>query len=133
MLTDVWELHGVLDKEDRDVVPHHVPVALFGVKFDGKTSHIANGICTATAAQDGRKPQEDGGGARRVIEDAGLGDIRSTFEELEGTESTGSSSVNYSLGDSLMVKPMYLGQRLAENALLRFTRTNLLSSMGIFE
>ena len=38
---NVGELDSILDEEDRDVVAHDVPVALFGVELGSKTSHVA--------------------------------------------------------------------------------------------
>lgn len=43
-MDQVWELHGILDEEDRDVVSNQIPVALLGIELDGKPSNIANGI-----------------------------------------------------------------------------------------
>src|SRR5690606_190627 len=56
----IGELHGVLDEENRNVVAHEIPVALVGVKLDGKTAHVPGGVLGPTLACDGREPYKDG-------------------------------------------------------------------------
>lgn len=41
---EIGELHSFLDKEDGNVVSDEIPVTLLGIKLDGKSSNIANGI-----------------------------------------------------------------------------------------
>ena len=50
---DIRELHGVLDKEHRDVVADDVPISLLGIEFDGETTNIAYCVCRSTAPKDG--------------------------------------------------------------------------------
>jgi hypothetical protein len=82
-MNHIRELHRVLDEEDRDIVPHNIPITLLGVEFARKTTHIADCVSRATAAKHGRKAQEDGRLARRVRKDARGGDIGCRFEEGE--------------------------------------------------
>ncbi|AML49728.1 transcriptional regulator [Coxiella burnetii] len=37
----IGELNGVLNKKNRNIVPHEVPITFFRIKFNGKASHVA--------------------------------------------------------------------------------------------
>jgi hypothetical protein len=38
-------LHGILDKENGNVVANNVPVTLFSVELDRETTDIADSVC----------------------------------------------------------------------------------------
>ena len=51
----VGELDRVLDEENRDIVAHHVPVALHRVELDREAAGVAGEIGRAAVAGDGRE------------------------------------------------------------------------------
>lgn len=40
----IWELYGILNKEDWNVVSNEIPVTFLGVELDGESTNISNGI-----------------------------------------------------------------------------------------
>lgn len=123
-LTEIRELDRVLDKENWCVVSNNVPVTFFRVELDSKTTHISDSVSTAAAALDGGKSQEDRGLSAGVGQHRCKSNIRCAFEECEFAESSRSSSVNNSLGNTLMVEAMNLETRLAhedDGAAVAFT------------
>src|ERR1035437_606319 len=59
-MDEVGEFNGILDKENRDVVADQVPVALLGVKLNGKPAYITRRIHRTRTACDGRYTSEHG-------------------------------------------------------------------------
>ena len=51
-MDEVGEFVGIADEEDGGVVADHIPVAFFGVEFDGKAAHITFGIRRAAFPGD---------------------------------------------------------------------------------
>ena len=97
-----------MDEEDWDIVPNNVPVAFLRVKLDGKPSNISHRIGTTAATKHGRKPDEYGcipGGIRQY---ASFTNIRSTLKKLESAKGPNTTSMNYSLGNTLMIKSVNL-------------------------
>ena len=101
---DIWELHGVLNEENRNVIPNNIPVSLLRVELHSKTSYISHGIRTPPRSKHSRETQKNGRGARGISEHTGMGDIFSTLIELEGTESSRASSVDDSFWNTLVVE-----------------------------
>jgi hypothetical protein len=105
----VGELDGVLDEEHRDVVADNVPVALVGVELDSETADIANGVGTATGALDSGETDKGGGRTRGVGEDGSLGVLLGPIVvNLEDTVGTGTTSVDDTLGDALVIEAVDL-------------------------
>jgi hypothetical protein len=111
-MDDIGELDGVLDEEHGNIVAHNVPVALFCVELDCKASNISNSISGASATQHSRESKEDGRFTGRVGQDTGAGDILSGFEQTEGTECAGTSGMDDSLRNTLMVESMDLDNEI---------------------
>jgi hypothetical protein len=44
----VGKLDGVLNEKDRDIVPHQIPNAVFGIKLRRKTPRVTNGVRCST-------------------------------------------------------------------------------------
>jgi hypothetical protein len=107
-MNDIGKLHGVLDKEDGDVVANNIPVALFGVKLDSETTDIAHGVGRTTATQDSGESQEDGSLAGCVGEYASGCDIGSRLKECELSKSSGATSVNNTLRDAFVIESVDL-------------------------
>ncbi len=57
-MVEVRELQRVAQKEDRRIVAHQVPVALFGIKLHGKTANVAFGVRRSTLARHRGKPHK---------------------------------------------------------------------------
>ena len=123
----VGKLHGILDKEHRDVVsigrlqlllagckkienvPDNIPITLRGVKLSCESTDITYGVCAAPRALDGREAHEHGCGPRRVGKDRGEGVLRSSVVEYtEVSVSSDTASVDDSFGDTLVVETMNL-------------------------
>jgi hypothetical protein len=107
-MDNIRELHGVLDEEDRDVVADDIPVALLGVEFDGKASNITDRVGAAAATEDCGKADEDRSLACLVSQNRGRGEIIRALEDSEGSEGTGTSGVDNSLWNPLMIESMDL-------------------------
>ena len=105
---NVWEFHCILDEEYWDVVTNDIPVALVGVEFDCKASHIADSICRAATALDSAESKEHWSVTRSIGQDAGARVLRQALVHLEGAESTGTPCVDHALWNPLMVKAMDL-------------------------
>ena len=104
----VRELNCVLNEEDWNVIAHDIPIALLSVELDGKASHITHCVGATSRSKDCRKSQEDRCGSRSVSQNPSTGHIFGAFVELEGSESTGTAGMDYSFGDTLVVKMVCL-------------------------
>lgn len=104
----VCELNGVLNEEDWNVVAHDIPIALLSVEFDGETSHVSHCIGAASRPEDGRKSKEDRCGSRSVGQNPSTGHVFGAFVELEDSECTGTASMSYLFGNTLVVEMVYL-------------------------
>ena len=107
--TQIRELHGILDEEDRNVISHNIPVPLFSIEFDGKASYVTHSICAPSASNDCREPHKHGSGTGDICENVRVGDIRRTLVQLEGTKGTNSPRMDNTFGDALMVESVDLG------------------------
>jgi hypothetical protein len=68
-------MKNLLNKENRDIVAHDIPIALLRVEFDGKASHISDSVCGTTATKDGREAHENRCLAGGVGEDTSGADV----------------------------------------------------------
>jgi hypothetical protein len=50
---DVRELDGVTDEEDREIVSHEIPIAVFGVELHRKAARVSGGLGAVASADDG--------------------------------------------------------------------------------
>ena len=50
-VNDIRKFDSVLDEKDWDVVSDDVPVAFFGVEFDGKATDVANCVLNGELAK----------------------------------------------------------------------------------
>src|SRR5580704_9554346 len=98
----IRELHGILNKEDRNVIADEVPVAFVGIELDREAAHIARGVGRTAFARHGGKAHE----YRCAL--AGLGEQRGArnrglrFETLEVSMSRGASRMNDALGNAFV-------------------------------
>jgi hypothetical protein len=58
-MDNVWELYGVLNEENWDIISNQIPVSLLGIEFGCEPAHIANSIGTAVASKDGGEADKD--------------------------------------------------------------------------
>ena len=100
----VGKLDGVLDEEDRDVVADDVPVALFGIKLDGKAAHVARQVGRALVARHGREAHEGRGLFAGALEDIGRADLGQAVVKLEMAMCAVAARVDDPLGDALMIE-----------------------------
>ena len=101
-----WEEHGIPQEEDGGVVTHHVPVPLFGIKLDCKSSRIPRCIGTSRFAPDRTEAYRYGGLFTFGGEHVCLAYLRNEFiiRDLEVTECSRSFGVNDSFRDAFSVK-----------------------------
>jgi hypothetical protein len=107
-MNKIRKLHAVLDEKHRYVVSNDVPIAFFGVELDGEASDISNCVGRSSRAEDGTEAEEDGSLSGCVGEDSGRRVLLQALVHLKGSESSGATSVNDSLRDSLMVEAVDL-------------------------
>ncbi len=103
-MDQVGKLHGVLDEEDRDVVAHQIPVALFGIELDGKAAHIARGIHRARSTGHGGEAHEDRHLLAGFGQDLGGGVLLQRICQLEITVGACAACMDDSLWNALMVE-----------------------------
>lgn len=108
VLTNVRELERLLNEKHRNVVADDIPITFVCVEFYGKPSHISNGVCAASASLHGGEPKEDWCGTRSILQDFGSGDVLKTLEELEMPVSSGTTGVDDTFWDTLMVESVNL-------------------------
>jgi len=53
-MDEIGEFYGILNEENRNVVADQVPVALLGVKLDGKPAYVTRCVDRTCAACDSR-------------------------------------------------------------------------------
>lgn len=106
----VRELDGILYEEDGDVVAHDIPISLGSVELDGEATDIADCVCRASTAKDGGEANKEGCLAGGIGEDAGVGHILGRLVESKGTESSGATGVDDSLGNTFMIKTVDLAR-----------------------
>ena len=68
-MVKVGKLQRVSKKENRSVVPNQIPIALVGVKLNGKTSYITFGISCTTFACNRRETDKKVGFLTHFRED----------------------------------------------------------------
>ena len=79
----VRELDRVLDEEDRNVVPNHVPVAGAGVELDGEAAHVTGQVGGALVPGHGGEPDERRRAQARLVEQVGPGEVGQRLVVLE--------------------------------------------------
>ena len=109
---EVTELQGIANKEDRGIVPHHVPVALFGVELHGETARIAFGIAGTLLAANRREPDEHVGFLADFTEEFRGRVVRDVFRHRENAVGAGTLGVYDSLRDALAVEVRHLFEKL---------------------
>src|SRR5688500_13437487 len=103
-MDQVRKLHRILNEEHRNVVTDKVPVALIGIKLDGKSAHVAREVERAALADDCRKADE----YRRTFpcfrEWSSHRQIGQRLVALEKTMRPRAARMNYALGNTLVIK-----------------------------
>lgn len=125
MHTKVRELDGILDKKDRNIVSHEIPVSFISVELDSEPTDVSDGICASSTSLDGRKSSEDRCSARRVSQDSGRSDICSTLKELEMPKCTSSPSMDNSFGNPFVIKAVDLYCQSMELRINKTGRVNV--------
>lgn len=70
-MNNIRKLDSILNKKDRDIIPHNIPIPFSSIHLHGEAPNIPNSIRTPPTALDGGKPHKDGRFALRVIQDPG--------------------------------------------------------------
>src|SRR5665811_1091982 len=118
-MDEVGEFNGVLDEENRNVVADQVPVALLGVKLDGKPAYVTRRIDRTRAACDGRYTSKYGRLLTYLGEYPGGGVLLQRGGQLEESMHARRSRVNDTLGNTLVIE---MGDFFAEDEILQQRR-----------
>jgi hypothetical protein len=105
----IGELDGVTDEEDREVVPHEIPVAVLGVELHRKAARIARNFGRIPSADDSGEPDGERCLLARGLKELGtrvlrrglLADLPGGFELAIAHEAPG---VHDALGNALAVE-----------------------------
>src|SRR6476659_4084816 len=76
---DVRELDGVANKEDRQVVTHQVPVAVFCIELHGKAARVSGRLCRVSPAYDGGEAHKEWGALAFLLEQLSAGVFSGRF------------------------------------------------------
>src|SRR4030095_16907261 len=104
----IWELHGILDKEHGNVVTYQIPYTFTGIKLRGKPPGITHRVGGASRSVDGREPHEDRSLNGRLLEHGGFGVACEGFVDLEITMCPRTASMHYPFRHTLMVELRHL-------------------------
>ena len=116
----IREFDGVLDKKDRHVVAHQIPVALVGVKLDGKTAYVTRGVFGPALTLHSRKPYKYRRNLAGFLERCCFGVLRQGRIAFEKAVCCRSTRMNNPFRDSFMVK---VGEFLAQNEIFKECRS----------
>ena len=100
----VRKFDGVLNKEDRNIVPDQIEVAFLGVEFDGEPADVAGQIHRSSAPGNCRKARKDGRFHLRIGEKRGACHVLHGFVRLKETVRRGAARVDDPFGDSLVIE-----------------------------
>ena len=104
----VRKLDRILNEEHRHVVAHNVPVALIGIKLDGKPAHVARGVFRAAFAGHGGKSHEHRCDLAGFLERRRLGVLGQRLVAFEIAVRTGTPRMHDTFWNALMVKVRHL-------------------------
>jgi hypothetical protein len=109
---EVREAHGVLDEEDRDVIPHEIEIPLLGVELHGEAAHVPAEVGRAARADDRGEAHEHRRLLRGVVEEGGAGETAERLVDLEEAMGGRSVRVHNPLGNPLVIE---VGDFLAQD------------------
>src|SRR3546814_862441 len=101
---EIWELHRVLDEEDRDIVADEIPITGFGVELDRKAAHVTRRVDRSGAAGDGREANEDRTTRPFLLEDRRLGQFGNRPGAFEHAVRARPARMDDAFGNVLMVE-----------------------------
>lgn len=107
---DVGEFDGILNEKHGDIVPDEIPVSFTGVKLDGKSTNISDGVRRPARSENGGKSDEKGGFIRGVVEDVCARKLGDGGMQTEDTVGTRAPCMDDTLGNPLMVEMVNLHQ-----------------------
>lgn len=81
-----WELDGVPDEEDREVIEHEILDSFIGVELGRPTSHISNRITGALFPAYGRDSGEKLGLLPDASQEGCVGQVRDILQDFEFAE-----------------------------------------------
>ena len=103
-VNQVGKSDGVLNKEDRNVITHQIPITFFSVKLDGKSPNITGQIKGPLASRNSRKSYKGrrfSSGMLEQISPGILGKLLIVFKIAVGTVA---SRMYYPFWNSFVVK-----------------------------
>ncbi|MNJ25540.1 hypothetical protein D3C77_199870 [compost metagenome] len=124
----VGEFDRVLDEEDRDVVPHQVPVALLGIELHREAAHVARRVDRAGAAGHRGEADEDLGLLADLGQHLGGGVGRQALGQFEDAVRGRSAGVDDALGDAFVVEMLDL---LAQDEVFQQRRAARAAAQGV--
>jgi hypothetical protein len=118
----VGKLDGVLDEEDRDIVPDEVEIPLLRVELDGEAADVTREVARSTGARHRREANEDGRPERGILKELGLGVPRERLVDLEVAMGARAAGMDHALGNPLVIE---VGDLLAEDEVLEERRPSV--------
>jgi hypothetical protein len=100
----VGKLNGVLNEENRDIVPDEVPVALLGVHLHRKAPDVACKVGRSLAPSDSRKPDEYWRSFTCALEKIGTSIRCQRIVRFEETVRSVASCMDDALGNTFMIE-----------------------------
>ena len=110
----------VAQEEDRRVIGHHIPIAIFCAKLDAEASRVASKIVRAGFATDRREADGDGTLFASLAENVGLTDVIHGLGTFESTMGATAFGVDDALGNPLTVE---MGEEVDQVEILQQKRT----------
>ena len=103
-MNQIGKLYRVLNKEDRHIVAHQVPIAFVGVELDSEAAHITRGVFGAALTGHGREADEHRRNLSGFLERRGLGVLGKRRIAFEKAMRARAARMHDALGNALVVK-----------------------------
>jgi hypothetical protein len=111
-MNQIWELDGILNKENRNIVANNIEIAFVSVEPDSKAVNVSGSICGAPTSCNRGEADEGWGLLVGSIQERGTGDVRPVSEGLEGSVSSSTTSMDGAFWNALMIYMYRLTSRL---------------------
>ena len=105
---EIGKFDRVLDEEHRDVVTNQIPVALFGVEFGRKATHVTGQIEGPFVTRHGRETGECRGFLAHTLENVSGREVGDRLGQLEVPMHPVAARVNDTLWNALVIEVEHL-------------------------
>ncbi len=124
----IREFQRVTHEEDRRVIPNHIPVAFFSIKFESETAHVPLGVSGPQFTGDGGKT----GNHRRLLANFGENICPGIFGDVMGYGKSAMSPPAFRMHDPLRnTLPVLMSQFFKKLVILHEQRPSRSSGQRI--